>query len=473
MFIVLSQSCFAIGSSHTLADEFEKDIYKLMDTYRVSGLSVSIVQDQDIILSRGFGISSEGKRLPLTSRSQAEMFSTTKVLTVLTILSLAERGLVDINAPLGDLLDDIPKAWESIPFWRLLNHTSGITTVVDKPEFEKLTGAPQSSDRDIFKIAKSYPLDYQPGQYSRYRQSGYGIAAMIVSEKLDMNWPDIVEKYVINPAGMENTVHWKVQEGSSKNPMLTSAGGYLTTPDDMAKLFRALNAGKIVSPATLRKEIFDPQRIVDGYSLGSILESYGDIRTLGHRGGGARANIRYAPEAKVGVAVFTDQQDNYELAIELADKTLRHLLLNQPLEKSRQPIAIRLADYREQPPETIISFYKNAKTRHRDKYNFAEAEMAINSLGYYLLGLGEVDSAIEIFKFNTREYPNSANTYDSLGEAYLADGDTEKARENYEKSLQLDPDNEHAVEMLRNIDQEGEVTSLDHTRNWFNLAISR
>ena len=99
--------------------------------------------------------------------------------------------------------------------------------------------------------------------------------------------------------------------------------------------------------------------------------------------------------------------------------------------------------------------------------------MAINSLGYYLLGLGEVDSAIEIFKFNTREYPNSANTYDSLGEAYLADGDTEKARENYEKSLQLDPDNEHAVEMLRNMDQEGDVTFLDHTRNWFNLAISR
>ena len=130
------------------------------------------------------------------------------------------------------------------------------------------------------------------------------------------------------------------------------------------------------------------------------------------------------------------------------------MLLDQPLERSKQPIAIRLADYRDQPHEAIISFYKQAKVKHRDKYNFAEAETALNSLGYYLLRNGQIDDAIAIFEFNAGEYPGSANTYDSLGEAYLANGNMGKAQENYRKSLELDPANENAVNMLKTIQKE-------------------
>lgn len=451
------QPSIAATDTRALADEIEKDIYHLMDTYRVSGLAVSIVRDQDVILSRGFGIASEGKRLPVTRTTHAELYSATKLLTVVTILALDQRDLFDINTPLGNLLDDIPKEWEPIPFWRLLNHTSGIATVIDKPEFEKLTEDPKSTDRDIFNLVKTRPLDYPPGQYSRYRQSGYAIASMIVSDQLRMPWPDIVDKYLATPVRMEKTVHRGVLDNTSADPMLASAGGYLTTPEDMAFFFRALNAEKIIPLARLKTEILNPERVVENYSLGSIIETYGDKRTIGHQGGGARANIRYAPDDKVGIAVFTDQQDNYQLIIDLTDKIFRRMLLDQPLEKSKQPIAIRLADYRDQPHETIISFYKQAKIKHRDKYNFAEAETAFNSLGYYLLGNGEIENAIAIFKFNTEEYPESANTYDSLGEAYLADGNIEKAKESYRKSLELDPGNQNAVDMLNTIETGGET----------------
>ena len=59
-----------------------------------------------------------------------------------------------------------------------------------------------------------------------------------------------------------------------------------------------------------------------------------------------------------------------------------------------------------------------------------------------------ITSAIEIFKANVFFYPEASNTYDSLAEAYMTAGDKERAIENYEKSLALDPNNENAVEML-------------------------
>ena len=59
-----------------------------------------------------------------------------------------------------------------------------------------------------------------------------------------------------------------------------------------------------------------------------------------------------------------------------------------------------------------------------------------------------IKDAIEIFKLNVEEYPNYANVYDSLAEAYMIAGDKKLAIMNYEKSLELDPNNTNAIEKL-------------------------
>jgi hypothetical protein len=64
-----------------------------------------------------------------------------------------------------------------------------------------------------------------------------------------------------------------------------------------------------------------------------------------------------------------------------------------------------------------------------------EADM--NTYGYLLMGQGKVDSAIAIFRKNTRDYPKSWNTYDSLGEAYARKGDKKQASANYAKALAM------------------------------------
>lgn len=99
--------------------------------------------------------------------------------------------------------------------------------------------------------------------------------------------------------------------------------------------------------------------------------------------------------------------------------------------------------------DSAVSRYHYLKTTMPDQYDFRESQL--NMLGYLLLKNRMINEAVKIFKLNTEAYPESANTYDSLAEGYLAQGSVQLAEENYKKSLELDPDNENAKEMLNKI----------------------
>ena len=87
----------------------------------------------------------------------------------------------------------------------------------------------------------------------------------------------------------------------------------------------------------------------------------------------------------------------------------------------------------------------------KNDYQTQEAENNINAAGYKLLGKNQIEDAIDVFKMNVKLYPESSNVYDSLGEAYMKNGDKELAVENYKKSLELDPKNENAKLMLKKL----------------------
>ncbi len=78
-------------------------------------------------------------------------------------------------------------------------------------------------------------------------------------------------------------------------------------------------------------------------------------------------------------------------------------------------------------------------------------EAFLNTLGYELLEEKQFGAAIEIFLKNVKLFPNSANVYDSLGEAYLKDGQTELAIQNYKKSVELNPQNDNARKVLEQL----------------------
>jgi tetratricopeptide (TPR) repeat protein len=79
-------------------------------------------------------------------------------------------------------------------------------------------------------------------------------------------------------------------------------------------------------------------------------------------------------------------------------------------------------------------------------------EASFNGIGYRLLAAKKIPEAIEVFKFNVELFPKSYNVYDSLGEAYMQSGDKENAALNYKKSLELNPENNNAREMLKTME---------------------
>jgi predicted alpha/beta superfamily hydrolase len=95
----------------------------------------------------------------------------------------------------------------------------------------------------------------------------------------------------------------------------------------------------------------------------------------------------------------------------------------------------------EQSVEKAIAEYRRLKRMQPNEYRFFEA--ALNWVGYGLMRSNRIQEAIEIFKFNSEEYPDSWGVYDSLGEAYVAAGNITLAIKNYEKALSLSPESEH------------------------------
>jgi CubicO group peptidase (beta-lactamase class C family) len=98
--------------------------------------------------------------------------------------------------------------------------------------------------------------------------------------------------------------------------------------------------------------------------------------------------------------------------------------------------------------ESAIGQYRQMK---KDGADFSES--ALNTLGYQLLGIKKIKAAIEVFKLNVEAYPESFNVYDSLGEAYMLNGDDSLAVESYKKSLELNSQNVNAKQMMNKINQ--------------------
>ena len=129
-----------------------------------------------------------------------------------------------------------------------------------------------------------------------------------------------------------------------------------------------------------------------------------------------------------------------------------------PLEKPEAFNEQVLLYFKEEPFFTIleskgiaeaVNVFLSSREKNSEAILFSENRM--NGLGYQYLQSGNIDDAIEIFKLNVLAYPESWNVYDSLAEAYMNKGENALAIENYQKSLELNPQNTGAIENIKKL----------------------
>jgi hypothetical protein len=99
--------------------------------------------------------------------------------------------------------------------------------------------------------------------------------------------------------------------------------------------------------------------------------------------------------------------------------------------------------------DQAVKQYRDLKASQPDSYNFNEAEL--NTLGHQLIQARKFKEAIHVLQLNVEAYPQSSAVYDSLAEAYMDDGNKLSAIASYRKSLQLNPKEPNAANMLQKL----------------------
>ena len=100
--------------------------------------------------------------------------------------------------------------------------------------------------------------------------------------------------------------------------------------------------------------------------------------------------------------------------------------------------------------DKLIDFIKNENLAESE---YDVSENGINSYGYNVMGQGDDQSALKIFKLNTELFPNAYNTHDSYGECLLKLGDKENSLKAYKKSVELNPNNEGAKKVIADLEK--------------------
>ena len=98
-----------------------------------------------------------------------------------------------------------------------------------------------------------------------------------------------------------------------------------------------------------------------------------------------------------------------------------------------------------------VSFAQDAQRYLNEVYQLVSDSSELNTLGYVYLESGRIDQALTVFYFNTLFFSETSNVYDSYAEALAVSGQKEEAIKNYEKVLQLDQGNKHAIEQIEKL----------------------
>lgn len=231
----------------------------------------------------------------------------------------------------------------------------------------------------------------------------------------------------------------------------------ISTVEDLFKWDQALYKPTFINKETL-DEAFSPSLIIlkdnvygeKSYGFGWWIGEHNGSKNVFHDGafGGYRAYMERFLGEKNTIIHISNLRHGLMMEMRTA---LVNILEGKPYSLPR--ISISTWTYnqiRRTGIDKAIKMYHDLKNSPESKeYYFAESEL--NSLGYYLMRDNKIQDATRIFLLNTEEYPQSGNTHDSLGEVYMKAGKKELAIASYKRSLELDPANGNAREMIRKL----------------------
>lgn len=357
---------------------------ELRATHHVPGAQLAVLVDGKIH-ELASGVLHRATGAEVTPDSVFLSGSIAKIYTATLIMQLVDRGLLDLDAPVVDVLPEFatpdPEATKVITTRQLLSHTGGLTN-----DFTHDTGRGDDCLAKYVEKARDVALDCPPGTAVSYGSVGYVVLGRIIEVLTGKTWDQALHDMLVTPLALERTMtlpeealRFRVamshlgEPGQDPDPapewdmMPRSAGPYgrvIVSAGDVVRLAQLhLNAGtapdgtRLMSPEAVtemqRREVDVPDKwtvSADGQALGWVLYDWDGITGYGHDGAaiGQYGYLRVVPQAGVAVVLLTNGGGARQLYAELFRELLRDLAgvrMPEPFGPATPPIAVDLTPY--------------------------------------------------------------------------------------------------------------------------------
>lgn len=277
-----------------------------LTTGRLPGMVVLAARDGKIVFQDAGGWADIENKAPLTTSTPFCIGSITKQFTAAAILRLADEGKLSPDDRLARFFPDFPRAGE-ITLRHLLNHTSGIHSFTDKPDFLAKVARP-IQPADLIASFHSDPPDFAPGTGFHYSNSAYFLLGEIVAKVSGKPFSDCLQEMFFEPLGMRHTeiyqnsappagaVKGYEMKAGKVAPALDwdmswagGAGAMVSTVGDLFLWNEALYGGKILKPESF-KAMTTATKLpagVDGlnYGFGLVVSELDCLPMISHSGG--------------------------------------------------------------------------------------------------------------------------------------------------------------------------------------------
>ncbi|HWS54148.1 MAG TPA: serine hydrolase [Pyrinomonadaceae bacterium] len=457
-----------------LIARLERLVPPLMAEADVPGLALALVRGGELVWHRGFGVRNSATKEPVGDGTLFEAASLSKPVFAYAVLKLADSGRLDLDAPLNKYLPGNYDVGEDarlaqVTARRVLSHTAGFPNWRPRGE-------------------RALKIHFTPGERFSYSGEGFVYLAAAVERLTGEPLADFTRRTVFGPLGMKDSSfvwgdgfegrkvfnHNAVGKPTGQNrPAKANAAASLhTTARDFGLFLAAVLKGKGLKRETARlfwtpqvrvgestnATAAPPKRLSAevAWGLGWGLQTTAEGVSIWHWGdnGNSKAYVVAYPKERRGVVYFANSANGLSIAREVVAEAaggaqpalawLNYEPYNSPARALLKQIVARGA-------AAALGEYRERRKGRAASELVGEAQM--NRVGYNLLSLGRGSDAVEVFKLNVEDHPQSSNAYDSLGEAYMVAGDREQAIRNYRKSVELNPGNAHGVEMLRKLEE--------------------
>jgi CubicO group peptidase (beta-lactamase class C family) len=323
---------------HSL-DAFQRAARRIIEETGVAGAGLALVRQDAVEWAGGVGYADRDRQLPVTDTTAFRVGSISKTFVAMGLVQLAEDGLIDLDAPIAEIVADIAfdNVWEDsepVRVIHLLQHTAGF----DDMHFNEMyvpRGAAERSLEDVLRInPRSRRVRWQPGTRMSYSNPGYAIAGLILERGAGMPYEDYIEQEIFRPLEMNHSsfrlnaqTESTLAQGyaSPDGPpvgfphiYLRPAGNMISTPRDMARFVQMmlgwgeLGHAFVVDPEYLgnmeqpRTTLAASAGLRNGYGSGIFPTLTLPYKVLGHDGGidGFIASYAYSPSRDVGYVVL-------------------------------------------------------------------------------------------------------------------------------------------------------------------------